>query len=186
MKLFIDSSEEYGIDLNCSTNATNNHKSAFHLACKHGTIEAVEVLIKKSRWYKIDLNKTDYFGKTAFQEACDHTLFDDNNDIVKLMLKSAKEYWIDINRQNQNVLYSSSGNIGFCFHSVISNGNAELTKFMVENHKEFGLDISRKNLRGRTGLDLVKEKIKTHGRTDFVEVKNMLESETQSNCCSIL
>ena len=185
MKLFLDSSEEYDIDLTCSTKSTILHKSAFHLACKQGTIEPVELLINSSKRYKIDLNKTDYFGNTAFQEACDNTQFDENIEIVKLMLKSAKEYGIDINRQDRSV-YSSSGRYDDSFHHVISKSNAELAKFMIENHKEFGLDITRKNLRGNTGLDLVKEQIETYGRMNFVEVKNMLELETKSNCCSIL
>ena len=185
MKLFIDSSEEYGIDLNCSTKSTDLHKSAFHLACKYGPIEAVELLIKSSKRYKIDLNKTDYSGDTAFQNACENTRFDENIDIVKLMLKSSKEYGIDINRQDRSA-HSHSGRYDDCFHRVIEKNNVELAKFMIENHKEFGLDISRKNLRGRTGLDLVKDQIETYGRTNFVEVKNMLESETKSNCCSIL
>ena len=185
MKLFIDSSEEYGVDLNCSTKSTDLHESAFHLACKHGPIEAVELLIKSSKRYKIDLNKTDYSGDTAFQNACENTRFDENIDIVKLMLKSSKEYGIDINRQDRSV-YSHSGRYDDCFHRVIEKSNAELAKFMIENHKEFGLDISRKNLNGETGLDLVKDQIETYGRTNFVEVKNMLESETKSNCCSIL
>ena len=177
MKLFLDSSEEYDIDLTCSTNALNLHKSAFHLACKQeGTIEPVELLINSSRRYKIDLNKTDFLGDTAFQEACDNTYFDENIEIVKLMLKSAKEYGIDLNRGN--------GDTGF--HRAISKSNAELVKFMIENHKEFGLDITRKDEMGNTGLDLVKVEIETYGRMNFVEVKNMLELETKSNCCSIL
>ena len=177
MKLFLDSSEEYDIDLTCSTKSTILHKSAFHLACKQeGTIEPVELLINSSRRYKIDLNKTDFLGHTAFQEACDNTYFDENIEIVKLMLKSAKEYGIDLNRGN--------GDTGF--HRAISKSNAELAKFMIENHKEFGLDITRKDEMGDTGLDLVKEQIETYGRMNFVEVKNMLELETKSNCCSIL
>ena len=179
MKLFIDSSEEYGIDLNCSTKSTVLHRSAFHLVCENGPIEAVNLLIKSSKRYKIDLNKTDYSGDTAFQQACENTQFDENIDIVKLMLKSSKEYGIDVNRQ-----YPDSHDT--CFHHIISNSNAELAKFMIENHQEFGLDITSKNDSKETGLDLVKEQIETYGRTNFIEVKNMLESETQSNCCSIL
>ena len=95
------------------------------------------------------------------------------------MLKSSKEYGIDVNRQ-----YPDSHDT--CFHHIISNSNAELAKFMIENHQEFGLDITSKNDCKETGLDLIKEQIETYGRTNFIEVKNMLESETQSNCCSIL
>ena len=46
--------------------------TAFHLACKNGHLNTVEMLIQKSNELNIDLNTKENKRRTAFHSACEY------------------------------------------------------------------------------------------------------------------
>ena len=72
----------------------------FHLACKNGRRETVELMIKSSKDFSIDLNARDYEGCTALHRICDSDRSLSRRRIVELMMKNWKEFCIDIKARN--------------------------------------------------------------------------------------
>ncbi|ORY39709.1 ankyrin [Neocallimastix californiae] len=80
-------------------NLTNNSKdTALILACRYGLKNVVEVLVRESRQYHLDLdlNMADHYGNTALHNACKKNY----TSIVQLLL--SEEDNINVNIQNQN------------------------------------------------------------------------------------
>ena len=66
--------------------------TCFHLACFHGRTNTVELMIKSSKDFDIDLNYRDHCGWSALHLACRYG----NTETVDLMMKNWKEFGIDI------------------------------------------------------------------------------------------
>merc|ERR1712062_274497 len=93
-QLIIQSSTEFGIDLNAKDNI---ERTSFHAACNNGQTETAEIIIKSSKDFGIDLNaKDDFYGSTALHLASLHS----NKETVQMVLKNWKEFGIDIRAQD--------------------------------------------------------------------------------------
>ena len=65
---------------------------AFHYACCHGQPEIVELLMKKSSEFKIDLNNKDNWGRTGFHWAC----WSGEVNIVDMIINQSEALKIDL------------------------------------------------------------------------------------------
>ena len=92
-KLIIQSSKDFGIDLNAKDDCG---KTAWHIACLNGRTETALLIIQSSKDFGIDLNARDDCGNTALHFACNTG----RTEIVQLMIKNRKEFGIYIKAQN--------------------------------------------------------------------------------------
>ena len=130
-------------DLNAKELYTGN--TAFHLACNNSNSKIVEMLIKKSTEFNIDLNAKDVFGETAFHHACrnGHSL------IVETLIQNSTEFNIDLNAITKQDGYTP-------FHIACLWGGKKIIKIMMDNAKVFKLNLMKKDNYGRTGFQCAK------------------------------
>jgi len=97
VQLLIQSSKEYGIDLNAKN---NNGGTALHLAFIIGRTEIIQLLFQSSKEYGIDLNARDDLGQTVLHCAC----FGGSTatETVRLLMKNRQEFAIDIKDAQDN------------------------------------------------------------------------------------
>jgi len=95
VKLIIQNSKEFGIDLNAKS---SSESTAWHLACYNGQIEIAQLIIQNSKAFGIDLNVKDNIGWTALHDAC----FYGKPKTVQMILKNWKEFGINIKAQNND------------------------------------------------------------------------------------
>ena len=67
-------------------------RNLFHYACGFGTEKMVELLIRNSKMYGIDLNLKNTLGRTPFHLACKLG----NIKQVEVMLENSREYNIEV------------------------------------------------------------------------------------------
>ena len=89
------------------------------VACRKGSTEIVNFLVRSSKEFGIDLNARNDDGETGFMRAC----YYGQTEIVKLMINSSKEFGIDLNVRNVN------GDTGFMLARVF--GYRKIVKLMV-------------------------------------------------------
>ena len=85
------------MDFNINLNSVNGGafsdirgETGFHIACQSGDVELVELIIKKSVDFNIDLNVKDCHGKTGFQHACS------SDQVKKLIVDNSDQFNIDL------------------------------------------------------------------------------------------
>ena len=161
VELLIKSSS---IDLN-ATNIMG--RTSLHLACINGRTKVVELLIKSSKDFGIDLSARvarvdcsadtprilENDGYTAFQLACKHGPL----EIVELMIKSSKDFSIDLNARDNTYLGSTALHQLFGFDNRRQNNKIRIIELMMKNWKEFGIDIKAQDNRGKTPLAQAKQ-----------------------------
>ena len=161
VELLIKSSS---IDLN-ATNIMG--RTSLHLACINGRTKVVELLIKSSKDFGIDLSARvarvdcsadtprilENDGYTAFQLACKHGPL----EIVELMIKSSKDFSIDLNARDNTYLGSTALHQLFGFDNRRQNNKIRIIELMMKNWKEFGIDIKVQDNRGKTPLAEAKQ-----------------------------
>ena len=129
--------DNHGIDLNATTKFGH---TGFHLACRNGHSDVINILMENAHNSSIDLNAKDVKNKTAFIWACLHN----HSNAVKIILKNAAEVSID--------LYAKD-DYGFtAFLYACINGLMDVVKILIENAGFFGIDINTKEKRGLTGF----------------------------------
>ena len=99
------------------------------VACRKGSTEIVNFLVRSSKEFGIDLNARNDDGETGFMRAC----YYGQTEIVKLMINSSKEFGIDLNVRNVN------GDTGFMLARVF--GYRKIVKLMVNASREFNINI---------------------------------------------
>ena len=74
-------------------NQTNpNGQSGFYHACWKGHIQAVKLLVQKSKSLNLDLNKANNYGSTAFHAAC----YEKHEEIVDFLIANSEEFGINL------------------------------------------------------------------------------------------
>jgi len=102
--------------------------TALHWACLYDRTETVQLIIRISKDFGIDLNAKDNSGRTAFAIACwGPNSCCENTKTVKMMLKNWKEFGIDIKAPN---------NRGETILDIInhSDGRQEIKKMLGEEY----------------------------------------------------
>ena len=156
----------------------------FHCACAYGRTKLVQFMIKSSKDFSIDLNAntefrgpfglfnnrwTDVDTETAFHLACNNGC----TEIVELMIKSSKDFSIDLNARTHSIARTA-------LHAACYRGQTNTIKIILENWKEFGIDIKAQDKRGgRSALDITKSCIQGGPLRPYVyqQIKEMLENE---------
>ena len=69
---------------------------AFQLAYKNVHLKFVEILIRNSARFNIDLRVVDNFKRTAFQNACENGL----TKIAEILIQKSTDFNIDLNEKN--------------------------------------------------------------------------------------
>ena len=161
VQLIIQSSKDFGIDLNAKDNSGD---TAWIEACLHGKTETAQLIIQHSKDFDIDLNAKGRCGMTAMHEAC----LCDKTETAQLIIKSSKKFGIDLNARD---------NRGWTAFAIACWGHnswwpyTNTVKMMLKNWKEFGIDIKAPNNRGETILDIINHSDGTQ------EIKKMLGEE---------
>merc|ERR1712223_862687 len=71
--------------------------TAFHWACVGGDVEIVEIIIKNSVLFNIDLNAKNNEGKTAFHYACEIGCAE---EIAEMIIENSVHFNIDLNAKD--------------------------------------------------------------------------------------
>ncbi len=159
---FIQSSKDFGIDLNAQDNFGN---SAWHYTCRDGTTEFAKLIIQSSKDFGIDLNAKDRHGNIGLHLAC----FYGRTETVGLITSSSKDFDIELNAKN------AMGRTAF--HEACLRGKTETVQVMIENWKDFGkVDIKAQDKEGKTALDLINH---CEGQR-FKLIREMLEKELKN------
>ena len=157
-KLIIQSSKDFGIDLNAKDNDGN---TALHWACRFGLTEIAQLLIQSSKDFGIDLNAKNDNGLTALHEAC----IDGQTETVQLLIQFSKEFGIDLNAKD---------NDGWtALHWACNSGRTETIQIILKIWREFNIDIKAQNNEGKTALDFI-DYLQGEMRN---QIKEMLEKE---------
>ena len=96
-QLFIQSSKEFGIDLNTKN---NSGRTALHVACFHGKTKTVQMILKNWKEFGIDIKAQDTDGKTAL-EYINHRDGEEYNQIKKMLEKEYSQ--IDVTESVENL-----------------------------------------------------------------------------------
>ena len=75
--------------------------TAFYMATEIGHLMIVEMLIKKSTNFNIELNTKDHWGRTAFHIAC----LNGNSKILDMLIQKSIESNIELNAKDLGVLW---------------------------------------------------------------------------------
>ena len=119
-------------------------ENSFHLACMHGRINIVQLLLLKNNDLKININAKDNhsidfiaktkIGNTAFYLACRHG----HLDVAKVLMENADALGIDLN--------DTIGNIRLTvFHWACLYGLTDVVKIFMENASMYGIDLNAKD-----------------------------------------
>jgi len=132
-----------------------------HLAAEFGHVQLMQLLL----YTKKDVNDAVLFfpyedgnvhslymcrayasnGYTAFMAACYHGQLES----VKFMIKSSKQFGIDLNAITPD---DGEGKTGFLF--ACEKGHTEVVKVILESSKEYDIDINETDVFGQTGFEL--------------------------------
>ena len=132
-----------------------------HLAAEFGHVQLMQLLL----YTKKDVNDAVLFfpyedgnvhslymcrayasnGYTAFMAACYHGQLES----VKFMIKSSKQFGIDLNAITPD---DGEGKTGFLF--ACEKGHTEVVKVILESSKEYDIDINETDVCGSTGFEL--------------------------------
>merc|ERR1712062_695361 len=78
---------------NIDFNQTDPHgQSGFYHACWKGHIQAVKLLVQKSKSLNLDLNKAEENGATAFHAAC----YERHEEIVDYLIDNSEAFGINL------------------------------------------------------------------------------------------
>ena len=67
-------------------------QSGFYYACWKGHVQAVKLLVQKSKSLNLDLNKANVNGTTAFHTAC----YEKHEEIVNYLIANSEEFGINL------------------------------------------------------------------------------------------
>merc|ERR1712062_942204 len=73
----------------------HNGQSGFYLACAKGHVQAVKLLVQKSKSLNLDLNKASMAGWTAFHAAC----LEKHEAIADYLIANSEEFGINLSAE---------------------------------------------------------------------------------------
>ena len=73
-------------------------QSGFYHACWEGHVQAVKLLVQKSKSLNLDLNKASEDGMTAFHIACQ----EENEEIVDYLIANSEEFGINLLAEDED------------------------------------------------------------------------------------
>ena len=73
-------------------------ETPFHFACRKGLADIVEIIMKNSVKFEIDLNAKDNGGWTAFHLAC----MDAQSKVVEMLKENSAEFNINLNAKDND------------------------------------------------------------------------------------
>ena len=113
-----------GIDLNTKDNVG---QTAFHSACRWGSINVVKMIIENPTTLSIDFNAKENAGQTAFHLACKF----DHFSVTKMIIGNSAILSIDLNAKDNEGLTA--------FNRVCNHG---MIKMISKNADTFKIDLS--------------------------------------------
>merc|ERR1712062_212381 len=72
--------------------------TAWHLTCRYGKTETVQLIIQNSKEFGIDLNAKSNYGSTALHWACSNG----QTDTAQFIMQNSKEFSIDLNAKDED------------------------------------------------------------------------------------
>jgi len=174
LKLLLDHSEEFGLDVNLTANYDKPVKkviarencgenyyfletmrkngkcelgrgTALHAACWVGQFDCVKLLMERAKDLNINVAATDTYGRTILHIVA----ISQHVEYMQLLLPQAKEFGIDLKAKDwQGHTF---------FQSACVAEYRELVTYLVEHAKEYGLDINPKDEQGREWFDTIED-----------------------------
>ena len=77
--------------------ADSNGQSGFYYTCRNGHVQAVKLLVQRSKTLNLDLNKANVNGMTAFHSAC----MNKHEEIVDYLIANSEEFGINLSLKTQ-------------------------------------------------------------------------------------
>ena len=111
-QLLIQSSKEFGIDLNAKD---NNGSTALHLACINGKTETVQMILKNWKEFGIDIKAQNNQGQTAL-DLINHREGEEWNQIKKMLEEEYAQ--IDVTESVQNLNLDEKSVLHFIVHII--------------------------------------------------------------------
>ena len=102
----------------------------FLWSCLFGSVNIVELLLKKSDELKIDLSRKNHLGNTAFHSAC----IGGSSELVELIMKNTQKLKIDLNDRND---YLTTG-----FDYACVRGHLDIVKMLIKNSKSMNIELN--------------------------------------------
>ena len=126
-------------------NITNEHgENSFHLACRKGRINILQLLLRKNNDLKINISAEDDHGidvlaktkcgTTAFYLACRHG----HADVTKFLMENADALGINLNGTIGNICLT-------VFHWACLYGHIDVVRIFMENAAIYGIDLNAKD-----------------------------------------
>jgi len=120
-------------------NSTANY---YGIRCQHTKL--VELLIRNSATFNIDLNAKDRFHQTAFYQVCSYG----NQELIELFIQNSKAYNIDLNAKDTNGWTA--------LHLVCERGQTKVAELLIQKSAEFNINLNANDKKGNTPFDLAR------------------------------
>ena len=124
-----------------NTKEWNNGMTPWHEACKNGRTETVQLILRNSKDFGIDLNAGNDYGVTAWHLAC----WNGNAETAELIIKSSKDFGIDLNAKDDFGVRAWNWTCGL--------GRTETAQLIIKSSKDFVIDLNVGNDYGITAWD---------------------------------
>ena len=166
VKIIMENAATLNIDLN---RTDNEGSTGLHWAClcyQSNVVKAImnreisihfkemKQLIILESTLRIDFNRKDSYGDTAFHYIC----LTGNSELVNLFIENAVALSIDFNIRNND------GMTGF--HIVCEGGLSDAVKIIMENAATLNIDLNRRDKNGHTAFYLACK----NGKSDVVNI----------------
>ena len=117
-------------------------ETPYLMACLKGHINIASMLMKKSRELKIDLNRSNNGGLSAFHLSCQ----EGNSNVAKMIMNNSSKLKIDLN------IKDTGGETAF--HLACSGGHSQIAEIMINNFSKLKMNLSTTNNNDSTAFHL--------------------------------
>jgi len=135
VQLFLDYALSKGINVNESD---GKGRTAFHYACRFGTMEAVKVFLENVKEEFLQVNLLDQDGYSPLHMAC----ICNHPETVQLLLNKSMELGININAIDRNGCT--------VLHLAVQHGHDKVVKVLIEASIEHGINVNALNFQWKT------------------------------------
>ena len=122
--------------------------TGFLHACINGHFEVVEMLLKKSTKFKIELNHKTMSNETAFHQA----VRSGNLKVIDTILHNSAEIGIDLNEKMNFEIEEQRG--WTAFHCACIYGTPKMVEMLIQKSAEYNIDLNARTYSGITALQL--------------------------------